>query len=243
MQLESAGEPTPLSGKTSPLRARLRAVAWLLLACGMPASARAQTAPAWQFDGSALVYREKGRAEVIEPVGRITRIFDGGQTLSAQFGLDAITGASPSGALPSGGTVQTTTTASGRVTANPVGQIPVSPFHDLRGSADLDWVLPLGGFLTLASSGHASREKDYQSLGASEKVSIACMHKLTTLTFGGGFNRDKVFPRGGTPAGLSDGSVLYSNSPDPKRVNNGLLGISRVLTRRWMMAVDASRTA
>ncbi len=106
MQLTS-GAPVPV------LRARLRAATCVLLAAGAPAAAHAEgAAPAWQFDGSTLVYAERSRTQIVEPVARITRMFSGGQSLSAQFALDAMSGASPSGAQPSG-QVQTTTSASG----------------------------------------------------------------------------------------------------------------------------------
>ena len=41
------------------------------------------------------------RTNVVEPIGRITRIFQSGQTLSAQLAIDAMTGASPTGARAS----------------------------------------------------------------------------------------------------------------------------------------------
>jgi hypothetical protein len=109
MQLDDAGRA----------RQRLRAAACVLLAAAAPSGVRAQPAPAptphWQFDGSGLLYGEQSRARVVEPVARITRMFADGQALSAQFAVDAMTGASPTGALPTG-TVQTTTSASGNTT-------------------------------------------------------------------------------------------------------------------------------
>ena len=62
-----------------------------------------------------------------------------GQTFSAQFGLDLMTGASPSGALPSS-QAQTITSPSGSVTTIPAGTRPTHMFEDTRGSLDLEWV-------------------------------------------------------------------------------------------------------
>jgi hypothetical protein len=212
----------------------------MLLAAGAPTAARAQSAGTWQFDGTALLYGEQTRAKVVEPVARVTRLFPDGQSLSAQFGIDAITGASPSGAMPSG-LVQTTTTPSGNVKTLPAGEIPTSAFKDLRGALDLEWVRPLGGRLTSTTGAHFSREKDYQSLGANAKLSLDFMQRLTTLTVGGGINRDGVFPTGGTPVGLSDGTEMLGTGTESKRVANGMIGLSRVLTRRWMLGINASR--
>jgi hypothetical protein len=230
--------------RTSPLRSRLNAAACLLLAAGAPAAAQADGAanPKWLFEGAGLLYGEKQRTTVIEPLARITRLFPDGQTLSAQLALDAITGASPSGALPPG-KIQTTTTPSGNTRVIPADQIPTSSFHDFRGALDLDWLKPLGGHLSALTGGHVSREKDYQSLGVNTKLSVEIMQRLTTLSVGAGYNDDTVLPVGGIPVGLSNGEVIPGATSTGKQSTTGVVGVSRVLTRRWMIAVDASGTA
>ena len=92
------------SSKPSALRLRLRSAACLLPAADTPAAATAQTPgePSTRIETSGLVYIERQRTTVAEPVARITRLFANGQTLSAQFALDAMTGGSPTGANPSG---------------------------------------------------------------------------------------------------------------------------------------------
>lgn len=227
------------------LRARLGAAACLLVAAGArTAAAQTETSdasPRWQFDGAALLYGEEGRAKVIEPQARITRLFQDGQTLSATLGLDVITGASPTGAVPSGD-IQTTTTASGNVSTHVAGEIPTHPFNDFRTGLDLAWTKPFGGWLTTALGTHASIEKDYRSLGGTATVSIAMMHRLTTLTIGGGYNEDRVSPTGGARAPLTDGSVPLGSDSNPKRVRSMTAGVSRILTRRWLVGVNASRS-
>lgn len=260
---------TPPPGGTprrvSALRARLGAAACLLVAAGArsaaaqapdstttpdtswnPDSTRAPLAASsaayrWQFDGAGLLYSEKGRAKVIEPQARITRLFPDGQTLSATLGLDVITGASPTGAIPTT-TVQTTTTPSGNVQTQTANEVPTHPFNDLREGLDLEWSKPFGGWLTPSLGTHASREKDYRSLGGTAKLSVALMRRLTTVTFGAGYNEDRVDPVGGTRAPLTDGSVLLGTGANPKRVRSALAGVSRVLTRRWLFGVTGSRS-
>src|SRR4029077_14787658 len=61
------------------------------------------------------------------------------------------------------------------------------------------------------------------------------------ITAGGGFSHDDVFPVGGTPAGLSDGTIIFRGN-NPKKVSNLLLGVSRILSRRWMVSVNGTRT-
>lgn len=231
---------TPAS-RTSSLRGRLGAAACLLLASGLPAMAQAESGAATQFDATALLYGEQNRTNVAEPTARITRRFADGQSLSAQLGFDVITGASPSGASPTGQT-QTTTSASGTVTTVPVGQVPTSSFKDSRYAADLEWQKPfLRSFLSTIG-GHVSREKDYQSLGANGKLSLDLLQRRTTLTVGGGVNRDRVFPVGGIPLALSDGSARSGSVSSSKDVSTVMLGLSQILTRRWLVGLNATRT-
>ncbi len=225
---------------SSGVRGRLSAAACLLLASGA-GTARAATPIKWQFEGSGLLYGEQQRANVVEPTGRITRLFADGQTLSATLGIDAITGASPTGAIPTT-TIQTTTTPSGNIRTIPVGTVPTNKFKDARAVLDLAWTKPFGDRFTTTLGTHLSREKDYQSLGANGKISLNLTHRLTTITVGGGYNRDGVFPTGGTRAPLSDGTVIIGVGSNPKYVSTVLLGASRVLTRRWMVGLDATRT-
>jgi hypothetical protein len=141
--------------------------------------------------------------------------------------------------------------------------VVTSPFKDTRGALDLEWMKPsFGTRLVTTATGHVSRERDYQSLGGSGKVALDVLDHLTTLSVGGGYNRDSVFPLGGIPVpfdslrpssgggeGGDDGGPAVPVAAGPslgtsraKDVASGLVGISRVVTRRWLMGVNASRT-
>lgn len=229
-------------GRASSLRSRLGAAACVLLAAGAPAAARAEgPAPTWQVDLSGLVYGEAQRTAVVEPNAKITRLFANGQSLSGSLALDAITGASPSGAVPSG-RVQTYTTPSGQLRTTAANQIPTNRFNDFRGATDLEWKAPFLRWFTSSVGTHFSREKDYQSLGASGQLSVDFYRRLFTLTVGGGENRDVVLPTHGTPIPLSD-TLLYSGvTRNDKRVSTRMVGLSHVMTRRWLAGVYASET-
>jgi len=251
MQLAS---PSPSS-----IRGKLGAAACMLLASVTPAVVRADSGAVTQVDATVLLYGEQARAKVTEPTVRVTRIQPSGRSLSGQVTLDVITGASPSGAMPPGvidstavpppgdesPRVQTMTAASGGGgggdEAPDPGAIPVAHFSDFRFAFDGDWHEPIGGYLSSTLSGHYSREKDYESVGGSGKLSLDFMHHLTNLTFGGGINHDGVFPSGGTPLPLSDGTIVFEGR-NAKRVTSALVGLSRVITRRWLISVNGSRT-
>ena len=239
----SPPEVAAATRRPSSIRTRLRSAACLLLAAGLPALARAQATPSpgWQLDATGLVYSERQRTSVVEPVGRLTRIFQNGQTISAQLAIDAITGASPTGAMPSS-QVQTVTGASGSTTTHTANEVPTHEFSDVRGAGELEWVRPVGSRLNATSGLHFSREKDYRSFGLSEAISLDVLHHLATVTVGGGFDRDRVFPVGGTPAPLVDGSLPRQDGSSAKRSTTGLLGLSRVLSRRWLVGLNVTRS-
>jgi len=235
-------DPPPASRST--IRTTLRAAACLLLATAAPARARAAadstSTAGWQLDATGLAYAERQRTDVLEPIGRITRIFQNGQTLSAQLAIDAMTGASPTGARPSSQT-QTVTGASGSSTHS-VNEVPTHKFTDLRAASELDYGLPIGTLFSATTGGRYSREKDYQSVGVHEMVSLDVLHRLATVTVGGGYDRDEVFPVGGTPRPLVDSGEPRAAGRDPKRVKSGLVGLSRVLTRRWLVGGNFTLT-
>jgi len=240
-------------------RSRLGAAACALIASAATAVARADGGATTQLEAATLIYGEQNRTDVVEPLLRITRVRPGGQSLSAQIGLDVITGASPTGASPSG-KVQTTTTPSGNVQTTSASEIPTTSFQDVRGSLDLDWTRPIGALVSPALGMHISREKDYQSLGANATLALSLLHRRTTLTFGGGVNRDRVFPVGGIVEGLTpvvatgggggerveaaeaeEGASTGVTAAD-KNVTSALVGVSQVVTRRWLVGLSASRT-
>jgi hypothetical protein len=232
--------------RRSPLRARLGAAACVLLAAARPAPAAAadtSTDPApgtaaTQLELSGLVYGEKGRTNVLEPTVKVTRLFANGQKLTAEGGYDSMTGASPTGGVASLRT-QTTTSASGTSTSIPASTLPTAMFRDQRESLDLGWSVPLGPF-TASTGGHFSHEKDYRSLGGNAVVTLDLFQKTVQLTGGGGWNHDQVDPVGGAAIGLTPGDPL-GRRPDPKRVSSMLAGISRVMSRRWLAGVSATR--
>jgi len=219
------------------VRSRLKAAACMLLATG--AAQGADPAPTNTIDFTALAYIE--RISVFEPTVRFTRLYPDGHSFHGQFVYDSITGASPTGALPSGQT-QTVTSPSGVVKTISGGEIPTIDFTDARYAVDGEWFKPLQS-LTYTLGGHFSREKDYQSIGASGKMSFDLNRKLTTLTVGGGYNQDEIFPVGGTTEGLSAPTVMTGASTNSKHVGSMLVGVSQVLTRRWLVGVSASLTS
>ena len=223
------------------VRSKLRSAACLLLTAAAPRMVQAQDpapspTPTNQFDLTGLFYSE--RIRVLEPTIRYTRISPGGRTFSGQFGFDSITGASPRGSLSSG-QVQTVTSASGRRRSIAASELPTTEFSDSRFAVDAEVQQPAGPF-SFTLGGHFSHESDYESRGVSGKLTVDLNHKLTALTFGGGYNSDTVSPVDGTATGLAPPGRFTGIVDNPKHVTNMLAGISQVVSRRWLVGVTAS---
>src|SRR5215472_1338418 len=231
---------TPPSPASS-VRHRLGAAVGLLLVGSVPAAAQTQIAPGWMLETTGLLYGEQARAKVVEPTGRLTRTFANGTALSLGLALDAITGASPTGGMPTG-QVQTTTSASGHTSTSTADAIPTHPFQDFRSAVDVGWVEPLGSLVSATTSAHYSVEKDYASVGAGLKSSVDLMNRLVTVTVGGSYNKDRVFPVGGTAEGLAPDTAPRVAGDNPKDVATALLGLSRVVSRRWLLGATGSQT-
>jgi hypothetical protein len=213
----------------------------MLLASVAPPLAHAADAPPspnTQIEVSGLFYSE--RITVFEPTVRFTRLYPSGPSFFGQFTLDTITGASPSGLLPSGQT-QTFTSASGRTGTLSANQLPTTKFSDKRFALEGGWQQPVKMF-TYSIGGHVSHEKDYQSLGVNGSLSVDFNHKLTTLTVGAGYNNDRVFPVGGTSVAFSPPGTLTGVSDNPKHVTSWAFGGSQVLSKRWLAGVSVGLT-
>jgi uncharacterized protein DUF3570 len=226
---------------TPSLRARLGAAACTLLATSLPSAAHAAADPRWLLETSALYYGEQARTQIAEPVIRVTRLFSDRRTIALGFTYDAMTGASPTGAQPSG-VIQTTTTASGGTTSSGANVVPLGPFKDHRVAFDLGVQQPIGNPFLAAGSFHFSQERDYRSVGGSGTLSADLFGHSLTVSAGGGYDGDHVNPRGGFHEGLTADSIVAGVTELPKNVTHGMVGLSRVLSRRWLLGVNASRS-
>jgi hypothetical protein len=231
MQLETALPQTPV-------RARLKAATCMLLASVAPLAHGADqpASASSQIEISGLLYNE--RITVFEPTVRFTRLSPSGRSFFGLFTLDTITGASPNGTLPTG-TTQTFTSASGRRSTRTAVDLPTTEFSDHRFALEGGLQQPLK-FLNFSLGGHASHEKDYESLGVNGSLSVDFNHKLSSLTFGAGYNSDTVSPVGGTSVGLSPSGTLTGVSDNAKHVTTWAFGGSQVMSKRWLVGLTGS---
>ena len=149
-----------LTGKAS-IRGALTVLTATLLGSGA-----VQAVDENQLESSILLYSETDRVNAAEGIVSYSRAIKGNRILNARLTFDALTGASPSGATPSG-EIQTYTRPSGNGTYTvTAGEIPLDDtFRDTRFSFDAGLTQPLNRETSLVFGTHVSGEHDYFSLG------------------------------------------------------------------------------
>jgi Protein of unknown function (DUF3570) len=220
-----------------------------LLSAGAARSQKA-SAPAdsglledWSVDSALAYYHEDGRVQAIEPVVYVSKDFADGKSLSFTATFDALSGASPNGALPSH-SPQTFTGPSGKAshayTIAP-GQLPADPhYHDTRFAAGVNWTTPLTRVDELSIGGKFSVEDDFVSATLNASIAHDFNDKNTTLSFGLSNEYDSLHPIGNTPVPGSDYTSTVRTGGQSKDGVAALLGITQVMTRTWLSEFNLS---
>jgi hypothetical protein len=190
----------------------------------------------WKFDTSFLYYGEPDRVTDLSANLRASHPFRRG-LVTFRLGVDSLTGASASGAVPSI-FPQTFTTPSGNGTYQvDAGATPLdTSFLDTRIAASANWTRGVGVRGEVDFGLSASNEYDYLHTGANARYSLALNERNTTLGMGLAFASDSVDPVGGAPIPfapmLPAGQAGNKRGHDSKRVTDLLLGVTQVLGAR-----------
>jgi hypothetical protein len=246
MQLKSKMPPAKKAGT----RRRLMAASCALLSAGAARSQEPSAAPAnsglledWSVDSALAYYHEDGRVQAVEPVVNVSKTFADGESLNFNATFDALSGASPNGALPSHSS-QTFTGPSGKAsrayTIAP-GELPADPhYSDTRFAADGTWTTPLTRVDQLSVGGKFSVEDDFVSGTVDASIAHDFNHKNTTLSFGLFNEYDSLHPVGNTPVPGSDFTSLVRTGSKSKDGIGALLGLTQVMTRTWLSEFNLS---
>lgn len=230
MQLKKRSIAAPLAAATA-----------ALLGQSPPKIVEAQELTPWKFDTAVLYYAETGGRVKDQSFDVYARKEVGDQHfIDLTVTHDALTGASPSGAVPSG-EIHTYTTPSGRIQSVAAGDLPLdSSFHDKRNALGANYEWPVTR-LTLFNVGLSwSDEYDYTHKGVNFKLARDIDNRNTTVSFGFAKANDTVNPVGGTPVPLS---IVTGNETDrlgdqTKDVNDVLVGVSQVVNRHTVVQVN-----
>lgn len=223
------------------LKGRLAAAACTLLG-GTPA-AHAGRFEGWDVDAAVLYYKESGRrVSALEPVLNVRKSFEGERSLNLKLVLDALTGATPNGAIPSR-LPQTFTRPSGRGTyVVAPNETPLDDtFHDTRISVNGTWQQPLDRLSKLTSGLTVSTEYDFLSLGGNVLYARDFDERNRTLSLGLSLERDLISPVGGVPTRFGTmGTGARQGDGETKTVYDVLLGLTQVIDPRTVAQLNYS---
>lgn len=246
-------KPNPAAPKIHKARRRLMAASCALLGAGAARAQQTNVAPAgsrlledWSVDTALAYYHEDGRIHAIEPVVDLAKVFADGKSLNFNVTFDALSGASPNGALtsrspqtfasPSG----TSLTGSQTYRIAP-GQLPADPnYHDDRIAAGANWTVPVTRVTQLSVGGKLSDEHDFLSVTGNASVAHDFNEKNTTLSFGAYDEYDSIKPIGGAPLPGSDYALFEKTGNKNKNGVGALLGVTQVMTRNWLSELNIS---
>jgi hypothetical protein len=225
----------------------------------------------WVIDSALLYYKEAaGRVQTVEPVVNASKDMGDDRKLIVGLAYDSLSGGSPNGAIPSrsaqtfatpsglslqapSGIAQTYTTPSGRVVARlqkvtlytvAPGALPIDTgFHDRRIAGNAGWEQPLGQNDKISFGAGLSHELDFLSLSAHAAIAHDLFNKNTTVSLGAAFESDRVEPIGGAPIPGSDYTRLDKQGNRSKNDASGLLSVTQVMSRRWLMQLNLAYDA
>ncbi len=165
--------------------------------------------------------------------------------LTLNLVVDVLSGATPTGGMPSSVT-QTVTGPSGKKTTTIApGETPVNKhFKDTRGAVKATWSQPLGDVWRLDWGGSVSIEDDFKSLGANALLARSFNEQNTTVSGGLSYEYDSINPVGGVPEPLgvvptTGGTVPVTNRRS-KNIKGALIGVTQVMTQSWLVQMNFS---
>jgi Protein of unknown function (DUF3570) len=232
-------------------RRRLMAASWALLSAGAARSQQTNMAAPdsglledWTVDSALAYYHEDGRIQAVEPVVDVAKVYADGHALNFNVTFDALSGASPNGALPSRNP-QTFSSPSGKLknqyTTAP-GQLPVDPnYHDDRIAVGGNWTVPFTRVDQVTVGGKVSAEDDFVSATVNASIAHDFNDKNTTVSFGVDNEFDSIHPIGGVPVPGSDYALDAKETGGKTKDGVGLLlGVTQVMTRNWLSEFNVS---
>lgn len=211
----------------------------------------------WQFNSAILLYNESDHVSAGEGILTARGDFGDDHFLNLGLVLDALTGASATGAVAQPN-VQSFTRPSGRGSYDvAAGDTPLDDtFHDTRVQLDASWEQPLAQNWRITAGGHISKEYDYLSLGVNSSLAYDFNQKNTTASLGLAYSHDSIEPEGGIAIGFapmllrrnfasddayqSAFNATRNRADDTKDTLDVLLGLTQVINRDWLMQFNYS---
>ena len=196
----------------------------------------------WDIDTALLIYSETDRVSAVEPVVAISKDLGDDNILSMKLVVDALTGASATGAVPSQN-IQTFTRPSGKGSFNtPANETPLDDtFRDSRSAFSLSLETPIDRNNRRTMGFNISTEYDFLSFGGNFLWQHDMYQKNTTLSAGINIEIDKISPVGNTPRPLSDVSLLQRDAAEEnKNIVDLVFGVTQVINKKSLFQINFS---
>lgn len=217
-----------------------------LLGSALPQPVQAQEEPGWDFNTALLYYGEDDdRVQDLSLSILARRTYVDDRFLTLGMTADALTGASPNGALPQS-FPQTFTQPSGKKTfSTDANELPIDDtFRDTRVALTANWQQPLGRLYQINVGASASREFDYTHFGVNGRISRDFNKRNTTLSAGVAIAQDRLDPVGKSPIGLTQMLPVDDLSnrigDEDKDIIDVVLGVTQVISRDLLVQVNYS---
>ena len=231
----------------------LAAATCTLLGTAPPEPVQAQEEPGWDFNTSLLYYGEDDdRIQDLSLSTLTTRTLVDDRVLSLGLTIDALTGASPNGALPQPFAQSFTQPSGRRQYSAGAGDLPIDDtFRDTRVAVTANWQQPLGRLYQVNVGASASNEYDYTHLGLNARLARDFNQRNTTLSAGFAIARDDISSVGGTPDPFApmrnatggdddDEDGVGGKGDESKDVLDVVLGVTQVLSRDLVVQLNYS---
>jgi len=192
----------------------------------------------WDFDSVLFTYME-GDSRVSDVSLRLEAVRSGEteEQLTLGLSVDALSGASPSGAIPTH-TPQTVTTPSGNTNVY-AAELPLNSFTDRRIAGQAAYLFPLGDQNRLSTGFTLSQEDDYRHAGVNASFSQDFFDRNTTISAGFGLSADSIDPVDGIPLALSNSDLgSTTTSAENKNVTDLLFGVTQILSPRSLVQLN-----
>ena len=197
----------------------------------------------WSVDSALAYYHEDGRIQAVEPVVDVSKTYADGQALNFNVTFDALSGATPNGALTSH-SPQTFASPSGKAShayTTAPGELPVDPhYEDDRIAVGGNWTVPFTRVDQVGVGAKLSDEHDFFSATVNASIAHDFNERNTTLSFGIDNEYDSLRPIGGAPVPGSDYALSEKTGGKTKDGVGVLLGVTQVMTRNWLSEFNIS---
>jgi hypothetical protein len=189
---------------------------------------------AWEVDGSYLYYGEVDRITVNKLIGSAKGFVSNKDTASIKVVFDAMSGATPTGAVKNTNPLTSTGASGGTGPTGGGTAAPLAEFDDTRVAVSLDWQHEHSRTFNMNYNGAFSVENDWRSVSAAVTANKETKSRSTKFTFGAAVTYDEIWRKGSTttPEPMSRVEDNLSRGKGERSTTDLIAGITQVINRR-----------